>query len=72
MLISERMTVLFPISFQWVSVKREYFHVSLLLSLGRTDEVEHHGVSLLNGEFLGVFGSNFSVSPYAQRSPTRG
>ena len=59
----------FPISFQCVSVKREYFYVSLLISLGQTDEVEHHWCLSSHGEFLAVFSSNFLVSPYAQRSP---
>ena len=33
-----------------------------LASLARTtDEVEHHGVSLLNDEFLGLLSSNTSI-----------
>ena len=44
--ISGRMTILFPIYFQCVYVNWEHFYVSLLISLGKIDEVEHHGLVL--------------------------
>ena len=64
---SVRMTISPPTNF----LQREMVFM-FPYSLSRTtDEVDHPWCLSYHGEFLGIFSSNVSISPYAQRSPTR-